>query len=64
MAIQNGHLTRADLQFALDGAVHTILTEMVRLGEANERLGGIDATLIHHGKQLVAAVRAIAGFNE
>ena len=64
MAVHNDHMTRADLQFALDGTLHTIFTEMVRLGEANERLGGIDATLIHHGKQLVAAVRAIAGFDE
>ena len=33
-------------------------------GAVNQRLDRIDATLGHHGKQLAAGARAIAGFNE
>ena len=57
--------TKTDLQFALDGAVQTIITEMgIRFGEVNQRLDRIDVTLVSHGNQLAAGARAIAGFNE
>ena len=63
--MDNDHVTKTDLQFALDGAVQTIITEMgIRFGEVNQRLDRIDTTLVHHGKQLAAGARAIAGFNE
>jgi hypothetical protein len=58
--MDNDYVTKTDLQFALDGAVQTIITEMgIRFGEVNKRLGWIDATLIQRGKQLAAYVQAI-----
>lgn len=63
--MDNDSVTKTDLQFALDGAVQTIITEMgIRFGEVNQRLDRIDTTLVHHGEQLAAGARAIAGFNE
>ena len=59
------YVTKTDLQFALDGAVQTIITEMgVRFSEVNQRLDRIDATLILHGKQLGAGARSIASLTE
>lgn len=59
------YVTKADLQFALDGAVRTIIIEMgTRFGEVNQRLDRIDATLVNHGKQLAAGTKTIAAFNE
>jgi len=58
------NITTTDLQFALDGAVKRIITEMAsRFGEVNQRLDRIDATLMHHGKRLASGARVIAGFN-
>jgi hypothetical protein len=56
---------KSELKFALDGAVQTIISEMgVRLGEVNQRLDRMDATLVNHGKQLASGAQAIAGFKE
>jgi hypothetical protein len=56
---------KSALTFALDGAVQTIITEMgIRLGEVNQRLDRMDATLTLHGKSVAAGARAIAGFTE
>ena len=44
--MDNDHVTKTDLQFAVEGAVQTIITEIgVRIGEVNQRLDRIDATL-------------------
>jgi hypothetical protein len=41
--MDNDYVTKTDLQFALDGAVQTIITEMgIRFGEVNQRLDRID----------------------
>jgi hypothetical protein len=61
----NEYVTKADLQFALDGAVQSIITEMsVRFGESNERLDRIGATLVLQGKELKKGAQIIAAFNE
>jgi hypothetical protein len=55
MPEMSDYVTKTDLQFALDGAVQTIITEMgIRFGEVNQRLDRIDATLVNHGKQIGA----------
>lgn len=54
------YVTKDCLRTALDGAVHTIITEMgIRFGEVNQRLDRVDATLVNHGKQLAAGARAL-----
>jgi len=59
------NITTTDLQFALDGAVQMIITEMgVRSGEVTQRLDRIDSTLVLHGEQPTSGARAIAGFNQ
>jgi hypothetical protein len=57
MAMDNDHVTKTNFQFAVDGAVQTIITEVgVRFGKVNQCLDRIDSTLIHPGKQLAAGV--------
>lgn len=67
--MDNDHVTADELKAALkesaEWTVQLLITEMgTRFGEVNQRLDRIDVTLIHHGKQLGAGARAIAGFNE
>jgi len=63
-AALSNYATKADLQFALNGAVQTIITELgVRFGEVNSRLDRMDATLVSHGRQISNGARSIADFN-
>lgn len=64
-AALSNYATKADLEFALGGAVQTIITELgIRFGEVNQRFDRIDLTLANHSKQLAAGTRSIAGLTE
>ena len=58
-------INKADLQFALDGAVRSIINEIsARFAEVAQRLDRIDSTLVLHGRQMAAGSRAMAGIHE